>query len=152
MVPSRNYVLIQTQTITASGTSPIIVPPADFSSCIIALVSGAVTGTSPTLNVYIQEAFRVPAATDVADISTAAGAANYTVFDDAASFAQITTAGTQILRWTGGGNAMNAVGDAALTAGTVRNGPLGQAWRIKWVVAGTSPSFTSVSMWAKFIF
>ena len=151
MIPTRSYVLLQTQTVTANGTSGIIVLTGDYSSAIIALTTASVTGTSPTLAVYIQEAFRVPAATDTADITTGTAAANYTVFDDFLAFASATGAATQIARVVGGGNVVAANSDAALSAGTVRNGPLGQAWRVKWVVGGTSPSF-SVSVYAKFIF
>jgi hypothetical protein len=151
MIPSRSYVLANALAVTANGTGSIIVLPEDYSSVILALNTSAVGGTSPTLNVYIQECFRVPAAGDVADISVSAAPANYTVFDDVVAFAQVSGTGTQILRWTGGGNVIGTLTDAAMTTNSVKNGPIGQTWRLKWVLGGTSPTAT-FSVYGKFIF
>lgn len=119
---------------------------------ILKLVSGAGTGTSPTLDVYIQQKLGTPGATQLAQ-EQPSGTATY---DDYAAFTQVTTgASTQVLRIVGGGGQgttqPTAASDAALTAGTVRNGPIGRIWRAKAKVGGTNPSFPGVSLVAVFI-
>jgi hypothetical protein len=67
------------------------------------------------------------------------------------SFTSITTNATKIMQavtgpMAGSANASTATtadwaqADGALTAGSLRLGPLGGTWRVKYTVGGTSPS------------
>lgn len=153
--PSREIVLLHSQSISANGAGSAIVVPPDFVSVIIrANASGVATGTSPTLNFFIQQGFRDVGASDVTD-GLGILAASPTVWDDYAALTQITAQSSQFLRiFAAGGQGVTqptAASDAALTAGTVRNGPLGMWWRIKWTVGGTTPVFPATYVTAQFI-
>lgn len=156
---TRSVVLIPKGTITASGTSSVIGVADPYDEVIIYLSVGTASGTSPTIDFYIQQAFK-----DVGTSDTVAGldlaATTYTLFDDYAHFPQIVTAGNSYLRIMAGSgtSASNAptasfaaAQDAALAASTVKAGPIGSAWRLKWVVGGTSPQFLNVYMTAQFL-
>lgn len=93
------------------------------SQLIIEATIGTVTGTSPTLNLYLQT--KMPDET----------------WRDIAAFAQFTVAGSQILGMVSGGNSLYAGTDGGLAAGTVKSMPLGAICRLKGVVAGTNPLF-----------
>lgn len=159
--PVREIVLLPPTTLTATGQGPAIVIPAGFSAAIIYFTQGAPAGTTETLNMVIQQGFR---ATSVSDTVAGAGIAssNPTIWDDYASFAQVTTsAAVQVMRilagtGTSGANAPTAsVGaaspSAALAASTIRPGPLGMWWRMAWVISGTSPSYPTVAVSAQFL-
>ena len=112
-----------------SGTSPSsagLVGVEAFTSADVALLVTAATGTSPTLDVYIQKL--------LPDGAT---------WVDLIHFTQATGA---VVRWVSVvGTAMSAdiaVQDAALTVATVRAALLGSVWRVKYVIGGTNPSFT----------
>ena len=97
-----------------------------FSAADILLDVTAASGTSPTLDVYIQKR--------LADSST---------WQDIAHFAQNTgAAGKQILSFVSSGNSVAAVQTDALTVNTVKTTLIGAEWRVRWVIAGTSPSFS----------
>lgn len=73
-----------------------------------------------------------------------------TTWDDFISFLQVGAVGTarQIAQWNRdavSASAVHAASDAALTAGTVINGPVGDDWRLKWVIVGTSYTFSVVA-------
>lgn len=145
---SRTIVLLPIQTVTADATGNAFVLAGRFTAARVRLVSGAGTGTSPTLNIYVQNGIRSVAATDTI-LMDATGAV---VWNDFISFAQVTTAASdQFASVVGSGNFINAAQDGALGAGTVRNGPLGDRWRVKVDVGGTNPSFPTVSVVAEFI-
>lgn len=109
-----------------SGVTTGLVGVERFTSADIALIVSAASGTSPTLDVYIQKL--------LADSAT---------WVDLVHFTQATAAAT---RWVSVvGSAMTAdvaVQDAALTVATVRTSLLGSTWRCKYVIGGTNPSFT----------
>lgn len=89
----------------------------------------AITGTTPTLDLKIQ---------------TSVDGTNW---QDVAAFAQVTAAtGIRFLRIVAGGAIPNVVEEAqkdgTLAAATVESGPLGKFIRAKWVIGGTTPSFT----------
>lgn len=96
-----------------------------FTQAVFELDVTVVSGTTPTLNVYIQSL--LPDGTN---------------WDDVVSFTQVTAASRRVARLSGLANVEAAANDAALTAGTVRSGPFGPLVRVKWVIAGTTPSFT----------
>lgn len=147
-INSREIVLLGTTTITTSGTiAGTCVLPQGYTAAILHLNCVTVSGTSPTLNVYIQHAFSTVAATDVIG-SAPTGADKY---QDLISFTQCTTTGNvAVALVVGGGNIAVMQQDATLTAATVNNGPIGSLWRIKYTVGGTSPSF-AITMAAQFI-
>jgi hypothetical protein len=160
---TREVVLIASQTISANGNGPIILQPNGYAGVILNLITGTPTGTSPTLDVYIQQAFTAVISTDTSALDTT-NTAIPTIFDDYAHFAQVTgTASTQnqfmrILNGTGtsAANAPTAnvlvASSGALAASTVNPGPLGMFWRILWKVSGTSPSFPTVTLSAQFLY
>ena len=139
-MPNPLRVVLQaSQTTTTSSTGNIINVPAGYHGCILHLNVTAASGTSPTLNVYVQDQLVPAVSTDVA-LNPPSGTALYADF---ASFLQMTAAGDTTLRiWNGGTSAGVAVTDGTLTAGTVNVGPVGLKWRIKWVLTATTPSFT----------
>jgi hypothetical protein len=100
-----------------------------FTAFTVRLNVSAASGTSPTLNVYIQKL--VPN-----------GSRPSTVWHDIISFTQLTTTGTRISEMVEGGNAEVALSQAALAAGTVQNALIGSYHRVHYVIGGTNPSFT----------
>ena len=158
LTPSLEIVLLPFQTLSVSGTSGDIVTPEDFNSCILKLATGVTTGTSPTLNMYVQQKLGTSAAGDSFGRQPSGTAS----WDDLFSFTQIVATGTLILRWmpitapVAAGAVLSATqtiapSDAALAAGSVRLGPLGRIWRLKWVITGTSPTFPGTYMVAQFL-
>lgn len=150
--PSHEIVALAPQTVTGTVTGDDIIIVEQFTAAIFKLKSDAGTGTSPTLDVYVQQKLPTAGASDTSLIQPTGTA----LYDDYAAFTQITTsASTQILRIVGGGgqgtSQPTAASDAALTAGTVRNGPIGRAFRIKTKAGGTSPSFANVQLTVQLI-
>lgn len=154
---TREIILVPLQNLIASGNSADFPMPDQFDGVILKQTVGTVTGTSPTLNMYVQGKFGTPAAAD-AFMGAPTGTATY---DDFVSFKQVTATGTVMLRWfvssvIGSANALSlttatyAASDGTLTADSVRLGPISRIWRVKWVVAGTSPVFPT-SLVAQFI-
>lgn len=159
--PAKEIVLLPSTTLTATGQGFIIPIPQDFTGALIYFTQGAPTGTSPTLNMVIQQGFRAVGSSDtVAGLGIAATAP--TIWDDYASFAQVSgSAAVQVMRiFAGSGTSASnsptasvtaASPSAGLTASTIRPGPLGMFWRMAWVIAGTSPSYPSVVVTAQFL-
>jgi hypothetical protein len=107
-----------------------------------------VSGTSPTMNVYIQNGITPPASTDL----IGAGPTGTVVWQDIISFTQLTTSTKDYVALVGP-SASNVVvlnQDATLTAASVNNGPIGSLWRVKYTAGGTSPSF-AFSVSAQFL-
>jgi len=130
----------------ANSNGSVIVIPDGYTRARFLLDVTAATGTTPTLNVYVQNEIKPPIAADVI-IDAPTGTAFY---NDFISFSQATATGRWFASVVEASNFAAAAQDAALAAGTVRSGPLGSYWRVKWVVGGTSPSFTfsvSVELW-----
>lgn len=151
---SRNIVLIPAQTLTASGTSGIIVVPEGFTRAIFWLTTGTPAGTTETLDVYVQHALRGVTASADATAGLDLVASTYTLFDDFLHFTQITTStATIVAKYSDYVTAAAVVvnKDAALAAATFSAGPLGAAWRIKWVITGTSPSYPSTYLVAQLL-
>lgn len=128
--------------VTTNGTAPVMVLPMGYTSAILTLNILTVSGTTPTLNVFVQNRLRQPSSTDsVGQDVTDSGTP---VFDDLLAFLQATTSNTTfIFRICGAGNANSngANKNATLTAGSAQSGPLGGSWRVAWTAGGTTPSF-----------
>ncbi len=127
----RTQVLVPSGAQTASGNSgPLnLSAPPDHLNLLLNVT--AVAGTGPTLDVYVQTSLD-----------------GGTTWYDFVHFNQVTAVGEQVAQWSQW-NAANAnkaptvTGDAVLAAATVINGPIvPQQVRVKWVIGGTSPSFT----------
>lgn len=136
-VNAREVVLLGASTQSTTGVSNDINLPQGYTAAIITLAVTSVTGTSPTLNVYLQNKLPQAASTDVTGVLPTGTA----IYDDCLAFNQVSTTGTQVARWVGGGNAVATNSVNALTAGTVVNGPIGGTWKISYVLGGTSPVF-----------
>jgi hypothetical protein len=122
-----------TQTVTASGSSNTTSAPYEykiaesFNQAILYLTVSAVSGTSPSLTVAIQE--------------WDPGSNQWVTID---TFAPITATTTSPVR-----RVLNASGippsyptSGNGSAGDATLGPFGQSLRVSWTVTGTTPSFT----------
>lgn len=140
-VTTRDVVLLGVATLTTSGTGNDIVVPQGFTGAIVTLDVQTVSGTSPTLNVYVQNKIGFPAAADTTGIAPT----GTSYYDDLLSFAQVTTSTTRrVFRIVGGGNVEAAAANGSLSAGSARNGPIGSVWNLKWTVGGSaSPTFVT---------
>lgn len=116
-------------TLTSSDTTADMTGVAALSQATLYLKTTTVTGTSPTLDVYVQK--------KLADAST---------YQDIAHFAQVTSATGRVMSLVTGGNKEEAQQTETLSAATVNSVAFGSIWRISAVVAGTSPSFV-VNLW-----
>lgn len=138
-INTRDVCLLGLATVTTSGTGSDIVCPQGYTSAILTVNVLTVSGTSPTLNVYIQNKMNVADANDTAGSDIGGTTVKY---DDLISFTQMTTSTTAfVARIVGGGNSIGANKDASLTAASAQSGPIGGKWRVKYVAGGTSPSF-----------
>jgi hypothetical protein len=155
-INTREICLLGPATQTTTGTGPDINLIQGWQSAIISATVLTVSGTSPTLDIFVQKKIgQALVGTDTSG-SFLTGTA---VYDDLLHFTQFTTTGTvpRIANLTTGElassanstvittvdylNSVNASGANALAAGSARVGPLGGLWRISWTVGGTSPSF-----------
>ncbi|SRR5216684_2843470 len=151
-VNTRDIVLLGPTTATTNSTGPDCNLIQGWQAAIVILNISAASGTSPTLDVKVQDKLPQPAATDTSALLPTGTA----IYDDLLAYTQQTTTGTRIIRavtsplaaGTPSTSGSLAVGadyaqlDGTLTAGNYRLGPIGGQWRVKFVVGGTSPSFT----------
>lgn len=111
---------------TTSDVSGAIMGVGAFSNAWVTLITSAHSGTSPTLNVYLQQ--MLP---------------NQATWQDIGSFTQVTVTDSKwVMQVTNGGSATQVTQDAGLSAGTMIQVPFMEQWRLKWVIAGTNPSYT----------
>lgn len=147
---SQDVILLPTTTDTGNGNGNDLNIPDGYIGAIICIQVTAASGTSPTLNVYVQDKL-FPAASGDLVLAKGTGTA---VYDDFYASTQFTTGtATKVMRFTTVGEAPTAnassittcdyaIADATLTAGSVRPGPMGNIWRVKYKIGGTSPSYT----------
>lgn len=147
--PARTIVLLPSATLTTTGTGSAVINIEGYTACILRLTATTVTGTSPTLNMRIQQGVLDDNGATPAGAYIPAGAS--TTWDDYAAFAQLTSATSVYLRIVAGGNVSAAASAGALAAGTVRNGPLGSVWRVQYTIGGTNPSFAGTDVVAQLI-
>lgn len=138
-INTREICLLASTAVTTTGTGPDINLIQAFQAAIVSVNVSAATGTSPTIDVYVQNKLGQAASTDLSG-GFPTGAA---IYDDILHFAQMTTTGTRVFRIaTAGGNQETAQQLNALAAASAKTGPLGGMWRVSYVVGGTSPSVT----------
>jgi hypothetical protein len=161
--PPREVCIISQNTIIANGNGPIIVMPAFYGGAILLATAGIPTGTSPTLDVFIQQGFTAQIAGDSSSLDTT-NPALPTIWDDYAHFAQFTfnaAAQSQVMRINATVGAIGATDprtasvtaaqSGALAASTVQPGPLGMFRRVLWKVGGTSPSWPTLTITGQFL-
>ena len=155
MARMRHMVLLPSTSFTTTAAQSGVISIEGYTSCIIALACSTVTGTTPTCDVYIQQGIYAHNTATVVgqDPGDPALTQPPTInYDDFAAFAQLTTSNTtRYLRIVGGGNVESAASATALSAATVRNGPLGSFWRVNVKIGGTSPNFANVKVVAQLI-
>lgn len=143
---SRRMLLATLAARNGDGNGSVILVPDGYTRARFLLDVTAASGTTPTLNVYVQNEIKPPVAADLI-VDAPTGTAFY---NDFISFTQATAPARWFASVVETSNFAAVAQDAALTAGTVRSGPLGSNWRVKWDLGGTSPSFTfsvSVELW-----
>jgi hypothetical protein len=144
MSRSEERVLIPKQTLTASAVFAEFRSSDRFTALRARLNVTGGTGTSPTLNVYIQNG--IPQS----DGNENAGDPPNTrtlKWNDLVAFSQVTTSNSeQYALAVGAGNEVDVAKDGALTAGNVANGPIGSIIRAKVVITGTNPSFANCEL------
>ena len=129
---SFNSTIFSATTLTASASGAKIPGIEKYTSALFYLTCGTVTGTSPTLDVYVQ--------TLLPDATT---------WQDIAHFAQVTSStASRIIHFVTGASSEAAVQTETLAAATIKAIGLGCFVRVRCVVAGTSPSFASVTVTA----
>lgn len=142
--PTRTMVVVPPLLRSASGTSGNITITDQYYSGFIAMVDVTATSSPTSLDVFIQRGLKSAAATDI-EQGQALGAL---VFDDYARFGPIAATGRYMITVnnTSGLTAVHNLQDATLaaSANAVVSGPIGGLWRIKWVMVGTSYTFSVV--------
>lgn len=146
-INTREIVLLNSIGVTTSAVGPDINLIQGWQAAIISVAASTISGTSPTFDVYIQKKIGQVASTDTPGLLPTGTA----IYDDVLHFTQITTNVTKISQLAtayvpvGSANASTMTtadwsqSDAALGAATLRLGPIGGLWRVKFVVGGTSP-------------
>lgn len=114
---------LHSATSTSSSTFGNIIVSAN--TAVLFLDITAASGTSPTFNLYVQRLLP-----------------DSTTWTDICAFTQATGTTQEWFSLVSGSNQIGSVSDAALTAATSENINFGYKWRLKWVITGTSPSFT----------
>ncbi len=138
---ARQIVLLGLTTVTTSGNSGVLInAPQGYSGVIVAAAALTVSGTTPTLVVFVQNGLNTAAATDTPP-GIPTGAA---IFQDLIALTTLTTSNTNAFAlFQQNATTVIATGQQSsqLGAGTSNGGPIGGQWRIAWVVGGTTPSF-----------
>lgn len=114
---------------TTSGDSGVVVLDGEFDRAVVELAVTAASGTSPTLDLYVQQTL------------------DNTTYVDVAHFTQVTATLTNphrvVLNSTDVVDALKeGIGDATIAANSLGFPLLTNKLRIKWVIGGTTPSFT----------
>lgn len=108
---------------TTSGSS--VVGMECYTTALFMAKVSAVTGTSPTIDIYIQQLLP-----------------DGTTWQDIAHFAQITGTANRIIWFVTGASSETAVQTAALTAATIKAINIGGTIRATVILAGTNPAAT----------
>lgn len=126
-IASTRATLVASNTIAATATSTgTIIGVEAFSIADLLLNVTAASGTTPTLDIYVQKLL-----------------ADGVTWDDVGHFTQATAVATYVLNMTVGGSGAHTALTRTIAAGSVRaNCTFGNTWRIDAVVGGTNPSFT----------
>ncbi len=131
MAQLKQKVLVASAARTTSSNSGLIdfVDIGEWDNAVVELAVTTVTGTSPTLDLYVQETLDGTNFIDVAHFTQVTGV--LAIPHRVALSKGVTTDAVK-----------EGVGDATATAGQLGFPLVTNHIRIKWVVAGTTPSFT----------
>jgi hypothetical protein len=147
-INQREIILLASQTLTTSGSGPDINAIQGWPRAIISVAASTMSGTLPTFNFFIQTKLGQAATTDLVG-NPPSGTA---IYDDLLGFSTVTTNSTRIAKTGGDYSPTNSANTTVLTTadwaqadttignGTLRLGPMGGIWRVKWTVTGTTPS------------
>ena len=122
--PASDITLLASAARTATSTGDEITAIEHYSAARFSLAVTAASGTSPTLNVYVQ---------------TKTPSGHWT---DLVAFTQKSAAGREHYDHISATRDPYAEQDAGLTAGQANDMLLGSRLRVKYVIGGTNPSFT----------
>jgi hypothetical protein len=123
---SRAVTLAASNTLTSTTTMTGTITGLDsFSIADLQLKVTAASGTTPTLDVYVQKL--------LPDGST---------WDDVGHFTQMTSTGSNIMTLVAGNAGVHAQAVRNVSSGSLRTTHFGNTWRLDAVVGGTNPSFT----------
>ena len=126
--------IFSTTTLAASASGAKLPGVEKYTSALFQLGVGTVTGTSPTLDVFIQ--------TLLPDGST---------WQDILAFTQVTSSTSSQKGWfVSGAASVAVVKTEALAAATAEPIGLGNYIRVRCKVGGTNPSFGNVVVYANF--
>lgn len=115
-----------------AGEGSAVVIAGSFAWIVFELVVSGVSGTSPTLNVWIQQSLDGVNWDDVVSFAPEGGSGLLT---------QVQTAGLPV-RERDAAAELHTWSDATLTVGTIRSTILGRRFRAKWSLAGAGVSVT----------
>ena len=122
----QNNVLLSSSARIVNGSTSGLTDYGNYRTALIQVNVTVASGTTPTLDVYI-------------DTST-----DDTNWINIAHFTQFITTGRRYIQLSN--NTINSVSDidatTDLAAGSVLTGPWGSTIRVRWVITGTTPSFT----------
>jgi hypothetical protein len=151
-INTREICLLGPTTATGTqATNPDINLIQGWQAATITLNVQTVSGTSPTLDVYIQKKLGQASFTN-GDV-TGGFPTGTAIYDDVVHFAQVTASNTiRIVNLCTGPGAPTANSSlitsadyansvAGLSASNLRVGPIGGLWKVSYVIGGTSPSF-----------
>ena len=122
---------------TVADTNPLSL--AYYTQAIFVLSVTAEAGTTPTLDVYIQQELPIVASTDKwGQVPTGTS-----VWNDLAHFTQVTTStGTWYAGIVAASNSNGPIKDVSLAAATVISGPIGGNLRVKYVTTAADAQYT----------
>lgn len=123
---SKQVTLAASNTLTSTTTITGTITGLDsFSIADLQLKVSAASGTTPTLDVYVQKL--------LPDGST---------WDDVGHFTQQTTTGSNVMTLVAGNQGIHAQATRNVASGATRTTHFGNTWRFDAVISGTNPSFT----------
>jgi hypothetical protein len=131
---SFNQTIFAATTLTASASGAKIPGIEKYTSALFYLTVGTVSGSTPLLDVYIQTLLP-----------------NATTWQDIAHFTQVTSSTvSEIIHFVTGASSVAAVQTETLASATIKAIGLGCFIRVRCKVAGTTPSFATVTVTANF--
>jgi len=121
---SSRFQWVKAQTLTSSDQTVGLVGFAAVSQAVIYAKSSSVSGTSPTMDIYVQRLLP-----------------DTTTWHDIAHFTQFTGNANRVMSMVTGGNKEEAQQAGSLAAATINSVAFGSTWRLSVVIGGTTPSF-----------
>lgn len=142
---SKTVCVLKPTTLTSTPDPVYIQVPEQATGFIGFATVGTVSGTSPTLDIKIEQLVRTPGSSDKNGTPCLDGSYTTSTAIGYGLLTQITTSSSKRQF------SSDAVGqyEAAMgnpSAGSFRVGAIGSIWKVTFTVGGTSPSFADVTM------